>query len=532
MTSVIVVGSGPAAAGACLALLEAGDVRVTVVDVGGQLEADNASARDRLSAAVPAQWSPIDLDVIREQPVAEVAGQLPQKRAYGSDFPFRDLGQLKGVQSGPDANASVVSSAFGGFSNVWGAQVMPFSRSTFARWPVGWDEIEPHYRAVLQEVPLAADSDDLEEIFPLLGPSRSLPPLADRSAEVLKRYAQHRAKLRDQGVIVGRARLAFHAENCVRCGLCMTGCPYSLIYSASHTFSRLIKQQAIDYRPGLLVQQVGERDGLAFVRVKELASGTYSELTADRVLLAGGGIGTTRMVLGSMAAPPAEVLMQESVQFVMPFLSARPVADPRRMDQSTFTLNQFNILLDDGEGYDTSHIHCYPYNPAFSDALPGFLRKPQAQAVATQVLRRTTAGLGYLPSWASPKVRITYRRGADGALPDLTVQADGERRPAMLRTVMKRLLRAAPALDLWPVVPQTRLSGAAKSYHFGGSFAHSAGGASRTTTDTLGRIADWSRIHLIDGSVLPSVPSTTFTLTVMANAHRIATEAVRESRAA
>ena len=190
--------------------------------------------------------------------------------------------------------------------------------------------------------------------------------------------------------------------------------------------------------------------------------------------------------------------------------------------------------MDDGEGYGTSHIHCYPYNPAFSDALPGFLRKPQTQAIATQVLRRTTAGLGYLPSWASPRVRIRATAAErDGALARPFCPAPHrERRPPMLRTVMKRLLRAAPALDLWPVVPQTRLSGAAKSYHFGGSFAHSAGGASRTTTDTLGRIADWSRIHLIDGSVLPSVPSTTFTLTVMANAHRIATEAIRESRAA
>jgi choline dehydrogenase-like flavoprotein len=40
----------------------------------------------------------------------------------------------------------------------------------------------------------------------------------------------------------------------------------------------------------------------------------------------------------------------------------------------------------------------------------------------------------------------------------------------------------------------------------------------------LGRIGDFRNVHLIDGSVLPSVPSTTFTLTVMANAHRIVSE--------
>ena len=36
----------------------------------------------------------------------------------------------------------------------------------------------------------------------------------------------------------------------------------------------------------------------------------------------------------------------------------------------------------------------------------------------------------------------------------------------------------------------------------------------------------WNRIHLVDGAVFPSVPATTFTLTVMANAHRIASESL------
>jgi choline dehydrogenase-like flavoprotein len=44
-------------------------------------------------------------------------------------------------------------------------------------------------------------------------------------------------------------------------------------------------------------------------------------------------------------------------------------------------------------------------------------------------------------------------------------------------------------------------------------------------TDTLGRPPGWDRVHLIDASVLPSIPATTITLSVMANAHRIATAA-------
>jgi hypothetical protein len=71
------------------------------------------------------------------------------------------------------------------------------------------------------------------------------------------------------------------------------------------------------------------------------------------------------------------------------------------------------------------------------------------------------------------------------------------------------------------------VSASGKSYHFGGSFSHALpdkGG--HLSTDRVGRLKVWRRIHIIDGSVLPSIPASTFTLTVMANAHRIAEESV------
>ena len=76
----------------------------------------------------------------------------------------------------------------------------------------------------------------------------------------------------------------------------------------------------------------------------------------------------------------------------------------------------------------------------------------------------------------------------------------------MLRSVLRRLSALGPKLDLYPVLPMVRLSGPGKSYHFGSTFPHGNG------SDLLGRIGQFRNIHLIDGSVLPSVPSTTFTL--------------------
>jgi hypothetical protein len=97
----------------------------------------------------------------------------------------------------------------------------------------------------------------------------------------------------------------------------------------------------------------------------------------------------------------------------------------------------------------------------------------------------------------------------------------------MLRTVLTRLGQSAPFLDLYPVLPMLRLAAGGKSYHFGGSFPHARNGMSAIFgTDRLGRVRSWQRIHLVDASVFPNIPAMTFTLTIMANAHRIASESL------
>jgi choline dehydrogenase-like flavoprotein len=531
MATSLIIGSGPAAAGVALALTADPAHQVTVIDVGTVLEADHQSAMARLAATPERAWSPDDLARIGLQPVPARRGALPEKRAHGSDYPFRDVGQLAGIDAHGPANESVVSGAYGGFSNVWGAQLMPFSRATFDRWPVSMVEMEPHYRTALSEMTLAGVDDDLAELFPLLVPARALPPPSERTERVLGRYAARQALVQSHGITLGRARLAFRAHECTRCGLCMTGCPYELIYSSSHTFDRLRAENRITYRSGLLAVRLGEVDGAPHVVVRNAETGRVERLTADRIFVACGGIGTTRLVLGSLGLFDQPTFLQESVQFVVPAISMRPVGDPRLA--RNFTLNQFNLVYDaSGEGFDLCQVHFYDYNPAFLGSLPGILRANGADPALAAVLRRVSVGLGYVPGWAAPRVKVVARRasGGDEALPGLEVERESDDQwPPMLRDLVAAMRKVAPALDLWPVIPMISMSAAAKSYHFGSSFPH---GRTRgpDVTDRTGRLAAWDRIHLVDASVFPNVPATTFTLTIMANAHRIASEAMGDAR--
>lgn len=519
----LVIGSGPAAAAVTLALLARDDESVTIIDLGVSLESDRRELVASVASHHPDEWSDEVRSVLARQPVARIRGELPQKRVLGSDFPFRELGQLEGIGMVTGGNRSTVSGAFGGFSNAWGAQILPFSRETIGEWPIAYEDLLPHYESILRHLPFAGVDDDYSELFPLLAPASPLPPLSDGAEAVLERYVQHRRSVRRMGVLVGRARLAFAASRCIECGLCLTGCPFDLIYSARQTLDPMIRAGLVGYEPGLLALKIGEDDAGCWVRARRLADGSTVTERGDRVFVAAGALGSTRIVVNSVRESVRRLELAESVQFVLPFLSTRARRDPRTY--STFTLNQFSMVVRYGrDGLDLAHLHLYPYNPAFEDELPALAAR--SARLKSALLRRTVAALGYLPSWASPAMVIDVVERPPQQLPVLRVskRRNQATTPALTKT-MARLVAAAPALDLWPGLPVLRLSGPGKSYHFGGSLPHVAGKPREGAleTDALGRVAEWRRIHLVDGAVLPTVPATTFTLSVMANAHRIAT---------
>jgi ferredoxin len=530
---VIIIGSGPAAVGAALALTGRTDIDLTVIDIGLRLEPDRQQVVDVLAAQAPAEWGDEHIDLAATGPAPSRVKGLPVKRSYGSDFPFRDAGQLERIEAREDVNDALISGAYGGFSNVWGSQIMPFTRATLDTWPVAGHEMEAHYEAILTQIPFAAEEDDLAGRFPLLAPSFPLPPASGRTERVLSSYQRHRHRINSAGVTVGKARLAFEASKCVRCGRCMTGCPYGLIYSASHSMDSLRSRGLLRYRSGLLAVQVGEeRDGRVWVDARDSATQRIQRFEADRLFLACGAFGTTRLVVSSLQLFAREVTLQESAQITLPFLSRSPVPDPRTEDQ--FTLNQFNLVLGrDNEDLDQSQLHFYTYNDAFFAAMPAALRWRALQGASTHMLRRLSVALGYLPSWASPRLRLRAEAGraAHAELPRITVTRDAPRWASnlLLRSVLTRVSRVAPYLDLWPVLPKLMLSAGAKSYHCGSSFPHTAGARTTLSSDVLGRTGPWQRIHMVDASVFPNVPATTFTLTIMANAHRIATDALRDA---
>ena len=108
--------------------------------------------------------------------------------------------------------------------------------------------------------------------------------------------------------------------------------------------------------------------------------------------------------------------------------------------------------------------------------------------------------------------------------PKLTVEGRGNPMAAKIsKQVGQTILVNHKYFRALPIPFDARLDLPGGGYHSGGSLPMSAN-PQALQTDRLGRLPSLPGVHLIDASILPTVPAGTTAFTVMANAHRIASE--------
>jgi hypothetical protein len=294
------------------------------------------------------------------------------------------------------------------------------------------------------------------------------------------------------------------------------------VYRPRYTIEKLKAEGNFTYLPGRLATRIHEENGAAVVHCRAVDSAGVEAFTARKVLLAAGAVNSGRLALASFGDGAARlpILCNRNhwVAAVNLAMLGRPARDQRH------SLSQLTALMRaecDGPDYVLAQIYSYRSLLWFR-----LLKNiPLPPRLALLFLRLTATAFTcvnlHFPDRPSPNRWIQL--ADDGILRahcEFTAAED-----AWLRRNESRLLRFLTGLGCVPLGVTRPAHGA--SIHYAGTLPYAE--ASRPfTTEPSGRLWGTSHIYVADGSNWRWLPAKGLTLTLMANARRVAAQAVQD----
>jgi choline dehydrogenase-like flavoprotein len=521
--TVAVIGSGVAGISAARALSNRGYF-VTILDVGETIDLERHSLVERSGTVARHEDSPIGGGGVLR------SGGLPEKLHFGSDYIY---GFDRPFALTTALDAPYPTYAKGGFSNIWSAAVLPTDGCDMADWPVSRGELEPYFRKAAEMLPLTGGIGTLSRSFPAYKQTLGEIDPGPQGRLLLDDLQRAESDLLMADTLYGRARLAVHTEPgegevlpCNGCGQCSFGCARGSISSTVPMLDGMIRRKEVAYRGGIFISRITETDSKAIIEGIDLAAMTQVQLAYDSVFVAAGPINTTRLLLRSRELYNRPVRLKESQRFVVPMLRRRPAATTWEIPSVTlaaaFIETKVSVLSD-----HWVHAQIVSMNRTISDnsRLLGLARSAGRKLWAP-VLRHVMMAWCGMHSDHSSHLEVRLNPGHDGQPDRLRVESQvSNKARAAARAAAKHLFQKGRLFDTLFCYWMPRFSYPGRATHCGSSFPMRSRPIGEFDSDRFGRPFNWSRIFVVDSSVLPSIPGTTTAFPVMANAYRIGSEA-------
>jgi choline dehydrogenase-like flavoprotein len=405
--------------------------------------------------------------------------------------------------------------AIGGLSNVWGAAVATFDAHDTRGWPIGPADLREHYAATAKRIGISGtNGDDMAEFF---GSDMALLPPLDVSGSALELLMAYRRQGRSQ-LAIGLSRSAVLSEEkggrlaCTLDKGCMWGCPRGAIYNSAYEISALRRSANFRLIPGILVEQIRSVASGLEVSCRELSTGRRFAMRPPRALLAAGVFASARLALDALGAHGETFPVVHSPTAAFGLLL--PARIGGRVEERGYGLAQ--LAFRNSYGATNARIFGLLYDP---DAMPiadltaqSLLSRPGAISIVRHLMPALLVGLVYFPgSFSSSRLKLER----DGSC--VVTGAVTEEFKSVYRRGVAELRREFRRLGAWMIPGSTKLFPPGAEVHCAGVLPM----GDRTTL--TGEVVGVAGLHVVDGTILPSMPAKSHTLTVMANAHRIGT---------
>jgi choline dehydrogenase-like flavoprotein len=530
---VLVIGSGPSGSHAAHEAVTAG-CKVALLDVG--------YTNPRLQNYIPAK------------PFSEIRSSDPNQSQYFlSDDPatvlrnqdragphltparqhmIRNMDVLFPLES--DTFLPLQATGSGGLGISWGANCFAYEDFELVKAGIAPDEIKPHYVNAALEAGVSGRTDDCTApLIANMDHSAIQKPLPiDTNAEtILKHYTNKKEKHNREGFFLGQSLLAMLSRPI---GDRSANPLFDMDYWADHgrsvyrpqfTIEKLEKSANFTYLTGRLATEYSEDGGVVTVHCRNLETGALEQFTTRKLLLAAGALNSGRLALYSAKnfTQRLPILCNRNhwVAAINLSMLGRPARDARH------SLSQLTALMKtdfDGPDYVLAQVYSYRSLLWFR-----ILKNiPLSPRLGSLFLRFTATAFTcinlHYPDHASPNRWIQLKQQNGDAVLQSHCEFSAEEE-AWLSRNERRLLLFLAKLRCIPLGVSKPMHGA--SIHYAGTLPYSAENKP-FTTEASGRLRGTENVYVADSSSWRFLSGKGLTLTLMANARRVAAQALHD----
>jgi choline dehydrogenase-like flavoprotein len=521
-TDVAVFGSGPAGVAAAYALAESG-LQVAMFDVAndGTVPPPAQSYMD-MRTRDHSQWRTLlgsnfeALDNLNEL--------SPKLKVPRLRYVFEGYSEWYRLQE--DQAVVRGSLATGGLSNAWGAGVACYDGPDLENSPLDHSDLAESYDRVARRIGICgSNSDDLGSFFGAGLPLQPAPPIDDGISSILENYRRLPQVKKRFGVKMGRPRNAVITESrgqrreCAQCGQCVLGCARDSIYNSKFDLDELKKFSNFRFWPGIVAEDLSIGQANPTVLARRVIDKSSLRITARAIVLACGAVGSAALVRRALESyEPVRLFTNPVAVFAlwMPGKFGSPVP------QKFFGLSQASFSLSNSDGsYVFGNLYASHGLPISDFALRMPFGRSSSISLLRMIMPSVAIGMVWLHSkWSRNSFRITPDRRivvCGGFDFGYRAELDG------LRSRLSKMFRRYGA---WMLPKSFTVAPPGADSHYAGTIPM-RGEPGPCEADQDGQVRGLPAIYVVDGSALGAIPAKPHTLTIMANADRIASGLAR-----
>ena len=404
---------------------------------------------------------------------------------------------------------------YGGLSNIWGANALRPLPNDFDEWPIPYSSLKPYFEKCETIMNISHFDDTLSEE---LGIDKKKFNNSKKNlfSDFIKNFLSNYKK-KNNKFFHGLARLTLE-EKCQISENSFFGCKDENIFNSKNEIKRLVKENKIEFKSNMILKKINLKNKKIELNFE---GDQKTVITTNKLFLGTGPINTPRIILNSLKSKKS-LIIKESQSFFIPCIYIGKNFDYKKKHH---TLSQAQIVFNSKEKNKKNTYYEIKYD----------------YKLINLILKKKYGFVNYLiPNFLKKRLFVitgfinSIESDFEGEIRNDKVKLKIIKKENIIHYNRKKILNELKTLEknfsFIAIKPLLKFGLFGRGFHLGGSLPMKKKSFKKDIlfTNPNGEFSAMRNVFIIDSSNFNNIPASGFSLTIMANAFRIAETSVND----